>query len=138
MNKDFVLSTDASVGALGYVLGQVDNDDREYVIAYGGRAIRPEEQNWHSNELESRAIISGIEAYRHYLSHRHFTIYTDNVAMKWLMGKKEPTGKFARWIIKIQSYNFTIQHRKGTQNQNADAISRIDYSHAISRIDYPN
>ena len=128
MNKEFILSTDASGGALGYVLGQMDDDGREYVIAYGGRAIRPEEQSWHSNELECLAIISGIEAYRHYLSHRHFRINTDNAAMKWLMDKKEPTGKFARWIIKIQSYNFTIEHRKGTQNQNADAISRIDYS----------
>lgn len=54
--------------------------------------------------------------------------------MKWLMEKKEPTGKFARWIMKIQSYNFTIEHRKGTQNQNADAISRIDYS----RLENPN
>ena len=30
--------------------------------------------------------------------------------------------------MKIQGYDFTIEHRKGTQNQNADAMSRIDYS----------
>ena len=126
MDKEFVLSTDASGGAFGYVLGQKDEDGKEYVIAYGGRARRTEEQQWHRNELECLAIIAGIDAYKHYLSHKHFTISTDNAAMKWLMEKKEPTGKFARWIMKIQSFSFTIEHRKSTQN--ADAISRIDYS----------
>ena len=128
MNKEFVLSTDASQEALGYVLGQKDEDGKEYVIAYGGRAVRTDERKWDSNALECLAIISGIEAYKHYLTHKHFTINTDNGAMKWLMTKKEPTSKYARWIMKIQSFNFTIEHRKGTQNQNADAISRIDYS----------
>lgn len=44
------------------------------------------------------------------------------------MSKREPTGRLARWCLKIQSYHFTVKHRKGYQNQNADAISRIDYS----------
>ena len=137
MDKEFILSTDASKEALGFVLGQKDENGKEYVIAYGGRAVRPDERKWHSNDLECLALITGIETYRHYLSHRHFTINTDNSAMKWLMEKKEPTGRYARWIMKIQSYNFTIVHRKGSQNQNADAISRIDYSR-LSSSSVPN
>ena len=128
MNKEFVLATDASGGALGYILGQVDEQGREYVISYGGRAIRPEEKKWTTTELECLAIISGIETFRHYLSHRHFTVFTDHSALQWLMSKKEPTGRLARWGLKVLSYNFTVKHKKGTQNQNADAISRIDYN----------
>ena len=35
MNKSFILSTDSSGSAIGY---------REFVVAYGGRALRPDEK----------------------------------------------------------------------------------------------
>ena len=128
MNKEFKLSTDASGLALGYILGQVDESGREYVVCYGGRALRPEEKNWSVTELECLAVISGVEAFKHYLTHKHFTVVTDHSALQWLMNKQEPTGRLARWSIKLQGYNFTIKHRKGTQHQNADALSRLDYT----------
>ena len=37
MNKDFILTTDASVSAIGHILGQLDDSGRVCVIAYGGR-----------------------------------------------------------------------------------------------------
>ena len=145
MKREFILSTDASGGALGYILGQIDDKGGEYVIAYGGRAIRPDEQKWNTSELECLAIISGIETFKHYLTHQHFTVFTDHSALQWLMTKREPTGRLARWCLKIQSYHFTVKHRKGSQNQNADAISRIDYSqmpeseqHASKIIELPS
>ena len=61
MNKEFILSTDASGSALGYVLGQLDENNREYVVSYGGRAIRKEEKNWSVTELECLAVISGVD-----------------------------------------------------------------------------
>lgn len=42
MNRDFILTTDASGSAIGYILGQLDDSGSECVIAYGGRALRPE------------------------------------------------------------------------------------------------
>ncbi|GBM94250.1 Transposon Ty3-I Gag-Pol polyprotein, partial [Araneus ventricosus] len=37
---------------------------------------------------------------------------------------KEPEGQIARWIQRLQEYDFEIQHRKGTSHGNADALSR--------------
>ena len=36
-----------------------------------------------------------------------------------------PTGRRARWILKLQQYDFKIQHRPGKTNANADALSRM-------------
>ncbi|GBN34978.1 Retrovirus-related Pol polyprotein from transposon gypsy [Araneus ventricosus] len=36
----------------------------------------------------------------------------------------EPEGQIARWIQRLQEYDFEIQHRKGTSHGNADALSR--------------
>ena len=38
---------------------------------------------------------------------------------------KEPEGQVARWLEKLQEYNFEIVHRKGLRHINADALSRL-------------
>ena len=37
----------------------------------------------------------------------------------------QPTPRIARWILKLQEYEFEIVHRPGTSNRNADALSRL-------------
>ena len=43
-DKPFILYTDASTEAIGYLLGQKDDQNREVVIAYGGRALTSSEK----------------------------------------------------------------------------------------------
>ena len=50
------------------------------------------------------------------------------------MDIKDPTGKLARWSLTIQQYDFTIKHRSGTSNGNADALSRRPHFPSISAI----
>ena len=50
------------------------------------------------------------------------------------MSIKEPTGKLARWSLTIQQYDFTIRHRAGTNNGNADALSRQPHFPTIAAI----
>ena len=38
---------------------------------------------------------------------------------------KEPEGQLARWLEKLQEYDFSILHRQGSRHSNADALSRI-------------
>lgn len=38
---------------------------------------------------------------------------------------KDPTGKLARWAVKLQQYTFDLVHRKGKLNVVPDALSRI-------------
>ena len=127
MNKPFVLSTDASGYAIGYVLGQLDASGKEHVIAYGGRALRPDERKWCVTELECLAVVQGIETYKHYLSQHKFKVYTDHKALQWLENIKNPTGRLGRWAMKLQASNFEIVHRSGNRNQNADFLSRLSY-----------
>lgn len=127
MNKPFILSTDSSGSAIGFILGQRDKNGREFVVAYGGRALRPDEKKWSVTEQECLAVIVGIETYKHYLSHNKFTVNTDHKALQWLNNIKDPTGRLGRWAMRLQGVNFEIIHRKGTRNQNADALSRIPY-----------
>ncbi|GBN67750.1 hypothetical protein AVEN_44670-1 [Araneus ventricosus] len=44
--------------------------------------------------------------------------------LRFLDGIRKPQGHIARWIQRLQEYDFEIQHRKGTSHGNADALSQ--------------
>ena len=126
-NAQFFLCVDASSEGLGAVLEQ-KRDGRSVAIAYGGRKLTAQEKNYSATEREALAVVDGIKRYRTYLYGRKFTIMIDHHSLKWLMNIKEPTGRLARWALTIQQYDFDIEHRAGTANGNADALSRYPFS----------
>lgn len=71
-SKSFVLTTDASGTALGFILGQFDDNGVERVIAFGGRSLNKFERNYTISERECFAIIEGIKTYHVYLADKPF------------------------------------------------------------------
>ena len=125
--KPFIISTDASDQAIGYVLGQRDQQGREHAIAYGGRKLHRDEQKWHISEKEGLSLVEAVKQFRPYIANTKFTIYTDNIALKWLNSIKNMNGRLGRWSLFLQAFNFEIKHKAGAQNTNADGLSRRDY-----------
>ena len=126
--RPFFISVDASGTAIGYILGQKDSEGREVVISYGGRALRGTELKWSICERECLALVEAIKHFHPYISHSHFTVYSDNIALKWLQKIRDENGRLGRWSLKLQGYNFTVAHKPGIKNQNADALSRRSYN----------
>ena len=118
-----VIQTDASYDGLGAVLLQ-ETEDGLKPVAYISRRLTDTESRYHSNELECLAIVWALGKLRSYIYGRKFVIQTDNSAVRWLMGKRELTGKFARWVLSLQEYDFEISHIPGVENCVADALSR--------------
>ncbi|GBM78131.1 Retrovirus-related Pol polyprotein from transposon 297 [Araneus ventricosus] len=122
-DKDFILDTDASNEGIGAVLSQnIGNEER--VIAYFSKSLGKPERNYCVTHKELLAIVKSIEHFHHYLYGRKFLLRTDHASLRWLLNFKEPEGQIARWIQRLQEYDFEIQHRKGTSHGNADALSR--------------
>lgn len=95
-DRSFILTCDASESSIGYVLGQLDSDNKEYVIVYGGKSLTPDQKKFNTTEEECLAVLSGIEAYRPYLVPSKFTVVTDHNALVWLQTAKH-TGRLERW-----------------------------------------
>ena len=123
-NKQFILFTDTSGKGLGAVLSQ-DQDNKEIVIAYASRSLNKAEQNYPITEQEALAVVWAVEYFHKYLIQQKFIVVTDYSALTTMMKIHESKGRRARWIMKLQEYDFEIKHRTGKSNRNADALSRL-------------
>ena len=122
----FILQTDASDVGLGAVLTQLDKSGHERVVSYASRTLTGRERNYTAMEKEALAVVFATEYFRVYLLGRKFQLITDNKALKWLH-TIQPKGRIARWIMDLQEFDFTVSHRPGASNQNADALSRLNH-----------
>lgn len=91
-NRPLMPTCDASDTSIGYVFGQLDDENKEYVVAYGGKSLSPDQRKFTTTEKECLAVISGIEAFRQYLVHNKFTVVTDHKALVWLQTAKHKVG----------------------------------------------
>ena len=94
-DKPFILSIDASEYSNGSVLSQIQNG-REHPIAYGGRSLCDSELKWHITDKETLTLVEGIQHFKHYLVNNEFTVYTDNVSVKYLQKIKDFQGRLGR------------------------------------------
>jgi hypothetical protein len=52
-----------------------------------------------------------------------FHLQTDHSALTWIKGFKNLEGQTARWIQRLQEYNFISEHRQCPKHDKADALS---------------
>ena len=122
-----ILHTDASEGALSAVLYQEQNGVL-LVIAYGSRTLTPAEKNYHlhSGKMEFLTLKWAIcEQFRDYLHYApSFVVYTDNNTLAYVLSLAKLNATGLRWIGELADFNFTICHRPGKTNVDADTLSR--------------
>ena len=99
----------------------------EHACAYISRLLLPAERNYSTGDRELLAIVWAVEKWRLLLLERHFIIMTDHMALSFLMTQKNLSGRLARQAMLLQSYSFTIRHRPGAANANADGLSRLRF-----------
>uniref|UniRef100_A0A8C6L5C7 Gypsy retrotransposon integrase-like protein 1 n=1 Tax=Nothobranchius furzeri TaxID=105023 RepID=A0A8C6L5C7_NOTFU len=125
--QPFILSTDASNYAVGSVLSQVQNGE-ERVIAYASHVLTRAERKWSTYDKEFWAIVWSVRHFQYYLSSNPFTIITDHrplLSLRKMDVTRDPTGQRARWSLELDPYVWTIIHKEGQRQGNADAMSRI-------------
>ena len=121
--RQFILSTDASGYGLGAVLSQ-EFDDGEHPISYASTTLQDEHTRYAVIEREGLALCWGISHFEEYLLGKPFVVYTDHKPLLSLLTKDQCNKRLQNYALKLQHFKFEIKYRKGSENSNADALSR--------------
>lgn len=127
-----IMESDASDGAIGVCLAQIEDGTR-YPVAYGSRKLQPAEVNYDTHDKELLAVKYGCEEWRAYLQGtlKPITVETDHKNLEYFLTTKTLTRRQARWLEFLSEYNLKFVHIPGINNGRADALSRrSDYGTA--------
>ena len=125
-SRPYILHTDWSGVGIGAILGQVDDDGNEYMVACASRTCNVHEKRYAPYYGEMLAAVWAVKTFRVYLHGApKFKLVTDHQPLTYLMNNPNLTGQHARWALALQEYDFEIVHRPGVTHQNADGLSRM-------------
>ncbi|GJX82236.1 putative reverse transcriptase domain-containing protein [Tanacetum coccineum] len=115
------IQCDASHHGLGAVLMQ-----REKVIAYASRQLKPHKENYTTHDLELGVVVFAIKIWRHYLYGTKCTVFTDHKSLQYILDQKELNMRQRCWLELLADYDYEIHYHPGKENVVADALSQKD------------
>jgi hypothetical protein len=123
--EPFQMYTDASAGAIGVVLCQIDPiDKKSHPCAYGSRKFNECELKLSIPCKELLAIVYGLNLWSFYICGNPIQVFSDCRAWTFLTKQSGASGRISRLALLISEFDISISYVKGTQNKAADGLSR--------------
>ena len=91
----FEVMCDASDLAIGAVLEQRE-DGKPYVVYYASKTLNEAQWNYTTIEKELLAVVYALDKFRAYLVGSKIIIFTDHLALKYLLTKQDAKAKLIR------------------------------------------
>lgn len=72
------------------------------------------------------SIVETTKHFRPYLYGRQFVIETDHKPLVWLFSLKDPNSRLTKWRLRLEEFDYQIQHKMGKEHSVANALSKIE------------
>lgn len=118
-DEEFLLQTDASNSGAGAILRQ-----NQGVVGIYSRKFNKTELNYTTPEKEAFAIYLALKHFRIFIFGAKVRLQTDNRNV--LFNKDPISSRVARWKILCGEIDIKEEFLKGSQNRDADQLSRLD------------
>jgi hypothetical protein len=97
----------------------------DHPIAFARRKLSDSKQNYNMIEREGLAMVYALQKFRHYLLRKHFQMFTDHSALKYLDNKPVLGGRIYRWLLLFQEFKFEVIFKPRKLNAGPDHLSRV-------------
>ena len=131
LGEPFVVDVDASDIAFGGVLMQYGIDGLLHPVGYFSDSVKDSQKGWAPTTKEAFALVLAVRHWYVYLSGTEFVLNSDHNPLVYLRSQKDPRGKFSRWILELEEFNYVVKYVRGTENVKADALSRNSGASAV-------
>ena len=130
------MHTDTSTTGLGAALYQHDSDQGVHPIAFTSHSLNNAKVNYPAHKLEFLALKWAVMTKFHeYLYGNEFTVHTDNNPLTYILSiaKLDAIGQW--WVATLTVYHFQLVYKLGKFNQDADALSWIQWPAILKHVD---
>jgi hypothetical protein len=80
----------------------------DHPIAFARRKLSDSKQNYNMMEREGLAMVYALQKFRHYPLGKHFNMFIDHSALKYLVNKLVFGGRIFRWLLLFQEFDFEV------------------------------
>jgi hypothetical protein len=124
-DKAFHVHVDASTKTLGAILVQPGVGDLDHPIEFARKKLSYSEHNYNMTEREGLAMVYALQKFMHYSLGKHFKMFTDYSALKYLVNRPVLGGRICRWLLLFQEFDFEVIVKLGKLNVGPDHLSRV-------------
>ena len=99
-----------------------------HLVYFASKSLHDAECGYVTIELKALAVTWAMEKFHHFLYASHFTLETDQKPLETILAKSltEATLHLPLLLMHTFPYDFTVRYIKGSTNQLADCLSRLD------------
>ncbi|GKE26906.1 reverse transcriptase domain-containing protein [Tanacetum coccineum] len=98
-------------------------------IHYASKTNMDAQAHYTTMEKELIAVVYAFEKFRPYLVLSKTIVYTDHLALKYLLAKQDAKPRLLWWILLLQEFDIIIRDKKGAENLAAGHLSRLENPH---------
>jgi len=126
--RPVIVTVDTSPIAIGWAVGQNDEEGRRFAIRFGARILTERQRAYPQVKRELWGALTALKADRNYLIGAEVVLETDCLPLLGMIANcSSPDIAMLRWIAYIKSLNPTLVHIEGKNNSVADMLSRARY-----------
>ncbi|GKD93526.1 reverse transcriptase domain-containing protein [Tanacetum coccineum] len=83
---------------------------------HASKTMTDAQAHYTTTEKEILAVVYAFEKFRSYLVLSKTIVYTDHLALKYLLAKQDAKPRLLRWILLLREFDVIIRDKKGAEN----------------------
>ena len=126
-NREVIIAVDSSVIAVGFILAQLDENNRRRPARYGSITWNEREARYSQAKLELYGLYRSLHSLRIFIiGITNLVVETDASYIKGMINNPDiiPSASINRWIAGIRLFEFELRHVPAPKHRAPDGLSR--------------